>query len=101
MIVVDLALNANTPVAKAKVGYNPATPNEEWDAKNPEISSSSSPYKLYNIGNNAPLPLMSFIETIEDGDVLSSSKNVEGIINNINYKSNSNLINRFENNEAV
>ena len=46
MIVVDLALNANNPVAKAKVWYNPATPNEEWDAKNPEISSSFSPYKL-------------------------------------------------------
>ncbi len=78
-----------------------ASQNEEWDAKNPEISRSSLPYKLYNIKSNTPLPLMSFIEIIEDGDVLSSSKNVEEIINNINYKSNSNLINGLENNEAV
>ncbi|MDQ7068734.1 MAG: NAD-dependent epimerase/dehydratase family protein [Sulfurimonas sp.] len=50
-----------------KVIDNPAKANPEWNAKKPEISSSSSSYKLYNIsGNNAPLPLMTFIETIED-----------------------------------
>ena len=49
-----------------KVVDNPSQANEKWDAKDPEISSSSAPYKLYNIGNNAPLPLMTFIETIED-----------------------------------
>ncbi len=84
-----------------KVIDNPATPNEEWDAKNPEISSSSSPYKLYNIGNNAPLPLMTFIETIEnalgkkaeknfmpmqDGDVVSTYADVSGLINDFGYK---------------
>jgi len=49
-----------------KVIDKPATPNKEWNTKEPEISSSSAPYKIYNIGNNAPLPLMTFIETIED-----------------------------------
>lgn len=84
-----------------KVIDNPATPNEKWDAKNPEISSSSSPYKLYNIGANAPLPLMEFIETLEnalgktaqknfmpmqDGDVVSTYADVSGLIDDFGYK---------------
>ena len=31
-----------------KVVDNPAQSNENWDAKDPEISSSSAPYRLYN-----------------------------------------------------
>jgi UDP-glucuronate 4-epimerase len=31
----------------------------------PEILPSSAPYKLYNIGNNSPVELMTFIEVIE------------------------------------
>ena len=84
-----------------KVIDNPAKPNAKWDAKKPEISSSSSPYKLYNIGNNAPLPLMTFIETIEnalgkkaqknfmpmqDGDVVSTYADVSGLIDDFGYK---------------
>jgi len=49
-----------------KVIDNPAKPNENWDAKDPDISSSLAPYKLYNIGNNAPVALMDFIKTLED-----------------------------------
>ena len=48
-----------------KVIDNPAQSNKKWDAKDPEISSSSTPYKLYNTGSNAPLPLMESIETLE------------------------------------
>lgn len=48
-----------------KVIDNPATKNEQWDAEDPEIQSSSAPYRIYNIGNNAPVDLMEFIETIE------------------------------------
>jgi UDP-glucuronate 4-epimerase len=84
-----------------KVVDNPAQPNENWDAKDPEISSSSAPYRLYNIGNNAPLPLMEFIETIEealgkkaeknfmpmqDGDVVSTYADVSGLMNDFGYK---------------
>ncbi len=84
-----------------KVIDKPAQVNEAWDAKNPEISSSSAPYRLYNIGNNAPLPLMTFIETIEealakkaqknfmpmqDGDVVSTYADVSGLINEFAYK---------------
>ena len=89
-----------------KVIDNPATSNGNWSATEPEISSSLAPYKLYNIGNNAPLPLMTFIETIEDalgkkaeknfmpmqdGDVVSTYADVSGLINDFGYKPDTNL----------
>jgi len=84
-----------------KVIDKPSEPNREWNAKDPEISSSSAPYKIYNIGNNAPLPLMTFIETIEnalgkkaeknfmpmqDGDVVSTYADVSGLMDDFGYK---------------
>ena len=44
---------------------NPAKSNPSWNPKKPDPSSSSAPYKVYNIGNNSPVKLMSFIEAIE------------------------------------
>jgi len=84
-----------------KVIDNPAKPNENWDAKNPNISCSSAPYRLYNIGNNAPLPLMEFIETLEDalgkkaeknfmpmqdGDVVSTYADIRRLMEDFGYK---------------
>ena len=40
-------------------------PGRYWDAAHPDPSSSSAPYKLYNIGNNAPVELSRFIEVLE------------------------------------
>ena len=91
-----------------KVIDNPAKPNKEWDAKDPEINSSSAPYKIYNIGNNAPLPLMTFIETVEnalgkkakknfmpmqDGDVVSTYADVNGLMDDFGYKPDTKLAN--------
>ncbi|GAE31357.1 NAD-dependent epimerase [Halalkalibacter hemicellulosilyticus] len=40
-----------------------ADPN--WNREQPNASSSYAPYKVYNIGNNQPVKLMDFIETLE------------------------------------
>lgn len=45
---------------------SPAKPNKEWDALNPDPSSSLAPYRLYNIGNSQPIKLMDFIKAIEE-----------------------------------
>ena len=92
---------------------NPAKANKKWDANSPDVSSSSASYRLYNIGSNAPLNLMTFIETLEDvfgkkveknfmpiqdGDVVSTYADVSGLINDFGYKPNTELskgINRF------
>ncbi len=39
--------------------------NAAWDAANPDPSESSAPYRVYNIGNNKPVQLGAFIETLE------------------------------------
>jgi UDP-glucuronate 4-epimerase len=44
---------------------NPPQPDKNWKAESADIASSSAPYKIYNIGNNQPVKLMSFIEEME------------------------------------
>lgn len=44
---------------------HPPLYNMNWDRNNPDPSSSSAPYKIYNIGNNNPVKLMDFIQTLE------------------------------------
>jgi len=41
-------------------------PNPAWRGDAPDPSSSFAPYRLYNIGNNRPVALMEFIETLEE-----------------------------------
>jgi len=43
-----------------------ATPNEDWDAADPDPGTSMAPYRLYNIGNQQPVELMRYIELIEE-----------------------------------
>lgn len=78
---------------------NPAKENLKWDKK--EASTSSAPYKIYNIGNNAPVKLMDFIEAIENklgktikknllplqaGDVPSTYADVDDLVRDLGYK---------------
>lgn len=43
----------------------PAQANPDWDAKKPDPASSYAPYKIYNIGNQQPTPLMDYIRALE------------------------------------
>ena len=45
---------------------NPPQPDKNWKAESADIASSSAPYRIFNIGNNQPVKLMSFIEEIEN-----------------------------------
>jgi UDP-glucuronate 4-epimerase len=40
-------------------------PNENWQSDHPDPGTSYAPYRIYNIGNNSPIELMTFIETLE------------------------------------
>src|SRR6185369_1688991 len=40
-------------------------PNPGWNGNNPDPGSSYAPYRIYNIGNNSPVELLYFIETLE------------------------------------
>lgn len=39
--------------------------NPAWDGKNPDPASSLAPYRLFNIGNEQPVPLLRYIEVLE------------------------------------
>ncbi|MBT3280165.1 MAG: NAD-dependent epimerase/dehydratase family protein, partial [Campylobacteraceae bacterium] len=66
-----------------------------------KVINNPSPYNIYNIGNNSPVNLMEFIETIENaldkeatknfmdiqpGDVESTFADVSGLIEDFDYK---------------
>jgi UDP-glucuronate 4-epimerase len=49
-----------------RVMNNIPAPDPEWSGKNPVPSRSCVPYRIYNIGNNEPVPLMEFVRAIEE-----------------------------------
>lgn len=42
-----------------------ATPSSSWNSDNPSPAQSSAPYRVFNIGNNKPVELLSFIKVLE------------------------------------
>jgi UDP-glucuronate 4-epimerase len=42
-----------------------AATNPNWAGSSPDSATSLAPYRLYNIGNNNPVHLLTFIETLE------------------------------------
>lgn len=42
-----------------------ATPDETWDSKNPNPSTSNAPFRIFNIGNNRTVKLIEYIQAIE------------------------------------
>ncbi|MBL1210290.1 NAD-dependent epimerase [Geminocystis sp. GBBB08] len=77
--------------------------NSNWSGANPDPSISNAPYKIYNIGNNQPVELIKFIETIENclgikanknllpiqpGDVPVTYADVDDLVNDVGFKPN-------------
>lgn len=48
-----------------KAAAQPATANPYFDAANPDPATSSGPWRVFNIGNNSPIKLTSYIRLIE------------------------------------
>lgn len=84
-----------------RINRNPATSDNQWSSEHPNPSSSSAPFKIYNIGNNGPVNLLEFIQTIESalgmeakktfmsmqpGDVAATYADVQDLIDNLGYK---------------
>ena len=79
----------------------PAQPNPAWNGDEPDSATSRAPYRLYNIGNNNPVELMHYIETLEKclgmqaekdllplqpGDVPDTYANVSDLVSDLGYK---------------
>ena len=52
-----------------------ATPNPDFDPMQPDPGTSHAPYRVFNIGNNSPVPLMDFIAAIEQALGMEARKN--------------------------
>lgn len=85
---------------------NPARKNPEWSGLNPDPATSSAPFKIYNIGNNNPVELMSYIRAIElkigreidknflplqAGDVPATFADVSDLVADFDYKPNTSV----------
>lgn len=75
--------------------------NTSWNGVRPDAATSFAPYRLFNIGNNSPVELMHFIETIEsklgkkavknllpiqEGDVPETFADVEALTEAVGFK---------------
>ncbi|MBD54073.1 MAG: capsular biosynthesis protein CpsI [Rhodopirellula sp.] len=53
-----------------------AAPDPNWNSSAPNPSTSAAPYRIYNIGNNDPVELSTFIETIEQALGIQAKRNL-------------------------
>jgi UDP-glucuronate 4-epimerase len=53
----------------------PATPDLKFDALRPDPAISSAPYRVFNIGNGNPTPLMDYIGALESALGVPAKKN--------------------------
>jgi UDP-glucuronate 4-epimerase len=75
--------------------------NPTWRGDLPDPGTSYAPYKLYNIGNNAPVELLRFIEVLEEalgkkakkqflpiqpGDVPATYADVDDLMAEVGFK---------------
>nr|WP_299500868.1 NAD-dependent epimerase [uncultured Rhizobium sp.] len=78
-----------------------AQPNPEWDGSRQDPASSLAPFRLYNIGNSAPVKLMAYIEALEEalgqtairemlprqpGDALDTYADVSDLVHELGYR---------------
>ena len=61
----DFTYVADIVEGVVRVIDHPPLPNPDLDSENVDPSKSKAPYKIYNIGNSAPVKLMDFIAAIE------------------------------------
>ena len=53
----------------------PATPDMKFDALHPDPATSNAPYRVFNIGNGNPTPLMDYIGALESALGVTAKKN--------------------------
>ena len=78
-----------------------AQPDPQWNSNAPDPSSSSAPFRVYNIGNNEPVQLMRYIEVIEaclgrqaqknflpmqPGDVPETFAEIDDLVKDVGYR---------------
>ena len=83
-----------------------AQPNPDWSGAKPDPGTSRAPWRVYNIGNQSPVELMAYIDTLEKflgktaeknllplqpGDVPDTFADVEALVEDVGYKPNTSI----------
>ena len=83
-----------------------AAPNAAWDSGDPDPGTGKAPYRLYNIGNNQPIELMSVIGMLEaelgqeaqknfmpiqPGDVPATYADVDDLVRDVGFQPNTTM----------
>ena len=78
----------------------------DWSSDAPDPASSRAPYRVYNIGNNQPVELLTLIETLEralgieavknflplqPGDVVATYADVDDLIRDVGFRPGTNI----------
>jgi len=58
-----------------RVNDKTAISNKDFDSLNPDPGSSNAPFRVFNIGNSRPTPLMDYIDSIETSLGIEAEKN--------------------------
>jgi len=89
-----------------RVNDKPATSSEDYNSKKPDPSISDAPYRVFNIGNNSPVELLEYINSIEDalgkkaiknfmpmqpGDVPQTCSDTAELFDWVKFKPNTNI----------
>ena len=89
----------------ACLDYTPKA-NPDWNGQKPDPGTSFAPWRVYNIGNNNPVELMDYVDTLEkhlgkkaikkflplqQGDVPNTAADVEALIRDVNYAPNTTI----------
>ena len=84
-----------------RILYKPAEPDPAWSSDAPTLGTSSAPWRIYNIGNGNPVPLMEYIHQLEKclgveakkdmlpmqaGDIEATSADVTGLFDAVGYR---------------
>jgi UDP-glucuronate 4-epimerase len=84
-----------------RASERPAQPDPKWSSNAPDPSTSNAPYRIYNIGNSSPVPLMRYIEVLEEclgrkatknflplqlGDVPETSADITDLERDVGYR---------------
>lgn len=84
-----------------RILYKTAEPDPGWSSDTPTLGTSCAPWRIYNIGNGDPVPLMDYIHRLEEclgieadkeflpmqpGDIEATNADVSGLFDAVGYR---------------
>ncbi len=84
-----------------RVGEKVSAPDPNWSSGHPDPATSAAPYRIFNIGNHSPVPLLTLLDVLEKclgkkgerrlvpiqpGDVPATFADVDNLVKEVGFK---------------